>query len=307
MKSGYIEQRLKFLHDDTYLQKRDSLLMALHSTLHIIITWGVIFLILYINNTFINIYLNLFSIFIIGAVQHRFFTIYHEAFHYNLFRNKRLNDNAAMFFASFPSFSTYKNAKLRHLNHHFRTATKEDPERVSHISNINDFISIIFPHFQTLKKILINFGFRLNINVIEGRKESNLHTNNLRMEIFLFIVFNIFFLMFLIFAFRNSFYIYYIGIFFTMPIFSSIRSWVEHYNSDQDELPAHRVIIYCNFIERFLFAPMSFNYHLIHHANMNIPHFKLKYASIQYKDLLDNIEIRRTSYIKTFIKHFILK
>ena len=139
MKSGYIEQRLKFLHDDTYLQKRDSLFMALHSTLHIIITWGFIFLILYINNTFINIYLNLFSIFIIGAVQHRFFTIYHEAFHYNLFRNKRLNDNAAMFFASFPSFSTYKNAKLRHLNHHFRTATKEDPERVSHISNINDF------------------------------------------------------------------------------------------------------------------------------------------------------------------------
>lgn len=61
-----------------------------------------------------------------------------------------------MFFASFPSFSTYKNAKLRHLNHHFRTATKEDPERVSHISNINDFTSIIFPHFQTLKKILIS-------------------------------------------------------------------------------------------------------------------------------------------------------
>ena len=52
---------------------------------------------------------------------------------------------------------------------------------------------------------------------------------------------------------------------------------------------------------------MSFNFHLIHHSNMNIPHFKLKYASAKYKDLLENLEIKRTSYIKTFIIHFILK
>ena len=100
MKTQYVEQRLSFLHGDSYLQKRESLPMALHSILHIVITWLFIVLILYINNKIINTYLTCFSIFIIGAVQHRFFTIYHEAFHYNLFRNKRLNDYAAMFFAS---------------------------------------------------------------------------------------------------------------------------------------------------------------------------------------------------------------
>ena len=307
MKTQYVEQRLSFLHGDSYLQKRESLPMALHSILHIVITWLFIVLILYINNKIINTYLTCFSIFIIGAVQHRFFTIYHEAFHYNLFRNKRLNDYAAMFFASFPSFSTYKNAKLRHLNHHFKTATEVDPERVSHISSFKDFIRIVFPHFETLKKILINFGFKLNIKAIAGRAEGNLNSKNLKYELLLFLIFNFILFIFLIFIFNNSFYIYYAGIFITMPIFSSIRSWVEHYNLDQDKLPAHRVIIYCNLIERFFFAPMSFNFHLIHHANMNIPHFKLKYASIKHKGLLKNIEIKRTSYIKTFIMHFILK
>ena len=212
-----------------------------------------------------------------------------------------------MFFASFPSFSTYKSAKHRHLNHHFKTATDEDPERVSHISNFSDFTSIVFPHFETLKKILIEFGFSLKIKVIEGRAEVNPNSRNFKFELLLFFMFNFILFIFLTFMFNNSFYIYYAGIFITMPIFSSIRSWVEHYNSDQSELPAHRIIIYCNFIERFFFAPMSFNFHLIHHANMNIPHFKLKYASIKYKGLLENIEIKRTSYIKTFIKHFILK
>ena len=120
------------------------------------------------------------------TVQHRFFTIYHEAFHYNLFRNKRLNDYAAMFFASFPSFSTYKDAKLRHLNHHFKTATKEDPERVSHISKFNDFIRIVFPHFETLKKILRSSGFKLNIKSIAGRAEGNLNSKNLKYELLLF-------------------------------------------------------------------------------------------------------------------------
>jgi fatty acid desaturase len=73
-----------------------------------------------------NVPLTLLAIVLIGAGQHRLTTLAHEASHYMLFRNRRLNELAADFLCMFPVWSTTHHYRLQHLAHH---QYPNDPER----------------------------------------------------------------------------------------------------------------------------------------------------------------------------------
>ena len=304
-KQGFPKQRLNFLYIDKSLVKRDPIKIALISTSNIVLTWFVILTILFIANNYGSLLINLSFILILGGAQHRLFTIYHEAFHNNLFTNQRINDFCGMIFASFPSFSTYKSAKKRHIDHHIKTATTFDPERVSHVRTKTEFFKLIFPQFMLLKKLLFRLGFNFQYKEIKGRGDGSLEMGKKYSEILFFIIFHTCFFVVLNWSFPKSFWLYYISVFSVLPIFSMIRSWVEHFNDDQKNIPPYRVMIYSNFVENFFFAPMSFNLHLIHHANMSIPYFKLKKIAKTYSVELKKVQLERKSYLGTFGKHFI--
>jgi fatty acid desaturase len=68
----------------------------------------------------------LLAIVLVGAGQHRLTTLAHEASHYMLFRNRRLNELAADFLCMFPVWSTTHHYRLQHLAHH---QYPNDPER----------------------------------------------------------------------------------------------------------------------------------------------------------------------------------
>lgn len=75
---------------------------------------------------FWNVPLTLLAILVIGACQHRLTNLAHEASHYMLFRNRKLNEFISDWFCLFPMWSSTHQYRLQHLAHH---QFVNDPER----------------------------------------------------------------------------------------------------------------------------------------------------------------------------------
>jgi len=73
-----------------------------------------------------NVPVTILAITLIGAGQHRLTTLGHEASHYMLFHNRRLNELASDFLCMFPVWSTTHHYRLQHMAHH---QFPNDPER----------------------------------------------------------------------------------------------------------------------------------------------------------------------------------
>jgi fatty acid desaturase len=73
-----------------------------------------------------NVPVTLLAVVLIGSGQHRLTTLSHEASHYMLFRNRRLNELASDWLTMFPMWSTTHHYRLQHLAHH---QFPNDPER----------------------------------------------------------------------------------------------------------------------------------------------------------------------------------
>ncbi|MGE3807051.1 MAG: fatty acid desaturase [Gemmataceae bacterium] len=73
-----------------------------------------------------NVPVVMIAIGLVGAGQHRLITLAHEASHYMLFRNRKLNELASDWFCMFPILSSTHHYRLQHLAHHQYV---NDPER----------------------------------------------------------------------------------------------------------------------------------------------------------------------------------
>ncbi len=73
-----------------------------------------------------NIPVSIVAITLIGAGQHRLTTLAHEASHYMLFRNRKLNELASDWLCMFAVWSTTHHYRLQHMAHH---QFPNDPER----------------------------------------------------------------------------------------------------------------------------------------------------------------------------------
>ena len=72
------------------------------------------------------------AVVLVGALQHRLAGLGHEASHYTLLRNKRLNDLVGDLYCLFPVLSTVHFYRVFHLAHHQYTNDPErDPDLVS--------------------------------------------------------------------------------------------------------------------------------------------------------------------------------
>ena len=281
--------------------------LFIKSSQSILITWALVLSLMAIAQHVNNIFFSFFCCLLMGGAQQRFFTIYHEAFHSNLYANKRLNNSAAKYLACYPSLSTFYSAKRRHLAHHARTATDFDPERVSHIRSVFEFASLAFPWIAFPRLLISKITRRPKSSGMSCSENSNQLTMTFALEeIPPLLAFNLILLVVLANAFPHSWWIYYGSLVTFYGLLSMIRSWVEHFNYDQTASPAYRVNIYPNIVEKYFFSPMSFNMHLLHHSNPSIPSFQLAEITNDYKNEFSSIEIRRNSYISTFYRHFIL-
>jgi fatty acid desaturase len=82
------------------------------------------------------------GIFAVGAIQHRFSALAHDASHYALFRNKLANELASDLLLMFPIFGMTQRFRATHLGHH---QYLNDPERDPDIARLNDPVPHRFP------------------------------------------------------------------------------------------------------------------------------------------------------------------
>lgn len=92
--------------------------------------WMSIVGLIYLSNTYWYPWLYLVTVILIGARQHALLVIGHDASHYVLLKNKKLNDWIADLFLFWPMFATVKGFRFFHSDHHRFLNTEKDKNRL---------------------------------------------------------------------------------------------------------------------------------------------------------------------------------
>ncbi len=96
----------------------------------------------------------LFGITIVGASQHGLGGVLHEATHFMLFRNRKLNDLAADWLAGFPLYTSIHHYRLYHLAHHqFINDPERDPDLIQ-LQMSGHALDFPMTHIEVLGKVL---------------------------------------------------------------------------------------------------------------------------------------------------------
>jgi fatty acid desaturase len=218
---------------------------------------------------------------LLAGLQHRFFTIYHESFHGCLTSNVELGHFLGKYFAAYPTLSRYDGARQRHIDHHSHAASTNDPDRVSHCENWRELVPLMFMiPFAVLRAIAGWAPFEAELqHVLSGRNNAPYpyasgEPARILAEAFVILV-CLGALCWLIGANPLWALLYHATLLLIMSPVAVLRQWVEHYIDDHEDIDPKYLYVRSNHLERFLFAPMNFNFHGVHHYYPWIPHYKL--------------------------------
>jgi fatty acid desaturase len=251
------------------------------------------------------------SFLLFGIFQYYAVVAIHEAIHYGLVPNKKVNDILGSFMALLVTFH-YGEIKNAHLAHHkYLGSSIDDPDYPFYIKDsVNQKISVLGLLLRPLKGLLYK---RTNLN--KGQKY------NARKGIIRILFFQII-LLFLLWQFSIWLAFAWVASLASIPGFlMHVRLVFEHSGLIVDEEPlvdqrlgarTHvrpNTIIGGLFFDvfRIIVSPFSFNYHHEHHLLMTIPYYnlwkfnKLLIQSGYYANKSDNTS---NSYYKTFKKNF---
>jgi fatty acid desaturase len=96
----------------------------------------------------------LFGVIVVGASQHGLGGVLHEATHFMLFSNRKLNDLAADWLAGFPLYTSIHHYRLYHLAHHqFINDPERDPDLVQ-LQMSGHALDFPMTHMEILGKVL---------------------------------------------------------------------------------------------------------------------------------------------------------
>ncbi len=223
------------------------------------------------------------SFFVIGSKQHAFLVIMHDATHYRLLRNRRLNDLVCNLFCAFPTGLVTASYRLGHLPHHTFTNTPYDPQWVS-LTQSGEFN---FPKpRRELWKLLCKDASGLNLRtwwpglrILTGwpyifqDKDKFLDPSD-RAQ------FTIFWATVLLVNAVFGTWLYLIFL-WLLPTFTlnlaliRLRITAEHDYSKQGNELEHTLHVDGNWLERFALAPLNANFHIAHHLFPSVPLYNL--------------------------------
>lgn len=256
-------------------------------------TWMWIALAFALAGFFPNPFTIIIALFILGGKQLACSIIMHDASHFAMFKNKKVNDFIGKWFGSYPVFNDVLKYRPYHFKHHVTTGTSEDPDisltwgypthPISMARKITrDLIGATGIKTQ-FALLAMHFGlFKYSASrIVEREEQSNsswqqllkLGVKNLSGPILSnLILFSILYL-----CGAAWLYLLWIGALFTTFHFSArIRSIAEHSMVENPEDPLRNTrTTYANWLERLLFAPHYVNYHLEHHMMMSVPSYNL--------------------------------
>ena len=252
----------------------------------------------------------LISGFLIGYVLHYILAFFHEAAHYNLARNKDLNDKLANIFIGLLFGQEIKSYRSIHFPHHRYLGTPEDTERNYFQPLTLQFILESITGIKLFKLLLFRAENPHSKNEHPKMKSKAIVSSQMLLGLFFNggVVLGSAILGF--WALTGA---WFIGMIIFMPLLASIQQVLEH----RDEF-ASRDIDYRNQphgqINRLFgdgliastFGSAGFNRHLLHHWEPQISYTRFKELE---EFLMDTqaaaiIEKHRTTYFKTFVRLF---
>lgn len=263
-------------------------------------------LLIFLNDqfyTFYGIIIPISSI-LIGYIAAYLSLFIHEAGHYNIHPDKKINDRLASIFLCLPFGLSIKSYRKIHWQHHLYLGTPKDTE----ISYFNALTRLFI--LETLTGIHL-------IRTIRKKGGNELLTKEQVIESRLMLVAGIFFhLIIIFFAFITSNWSFAIawilgfGIFF--PFFATIRQLLEHRDelalstTDFNKQPHGKVSrLFIHSIISSSFGSAGFTRHMIHHWDPTISYTRLKDIEtflLNCEKTAPIITTSRTTYTSTFKK-----
>jgi fatty acid desaturase len=232
------------------------------------------------------------ALWILGGKQLACAIILHDASHYSLFKNQRVNTIIGNIFGGWPIFHNVEQYRPYHLLHHKTTGTDEDPDinltkgypagkqsmirkflrDLTGITGIKAMVGLLAMHVGLLE---YNLGNRIVKKPFPGiSKMILLGIKNLSGPIIInAILFSICWLagkplLYLLWPAANI---------FTYPFCIRVRSIAEHsVVEDRLDPQVNSRTIRANWFEQLLFAPLHVNYHAEHHLHMSVPSYRFK-------------------------------
>lgn len=232
---------------------------------------------------------------LIGTRFHALGVLMHEATHYRILKNKKINDIIGEVLLAWPLLTTMYSYRKNHFAHHRHVNTDKDPDWLRRVDDHDhDFPKSRSDFFITCARYL--FGF----NIIEEiRKAAVMNKNNpaptnirfSRIALYALLVGSS-----IIFGFWHCLILYWGLPFFTaFFLIMYIRGVAEHYGSmEYENALNHTRHTEANWLEKILFAPNNVHYHLDHHLYPAVPFYNLPKL---HKLLMQNEEYKEKAHI----------
>jgi fatty acid desaturase len=267
------------------------------------------------NSFYFKIIFFILNSFCVGLAIHNIQQALHVGLHYELHKNKKINDCITYFLGLLTGVDV-KQARIIHMKHHIRHAEEDDPENsylypmtllkiikffsgisiAEYCFKIDQKTSIQNENFENknkkiLKKILVFFTFSRFLSI----------TLHLLIFLYLYKKSNLLFALSWVYGFLTFF-----------PFFASLLNILEHgeeklkRKSDQKTNRAINRLFDTNFFSKYIFAPFGAHKHAIHHWDPTVHHTIMdSVENFLLKTQVGNcIKNRKTTLFKTLKEIF---
>jgi fatty acid desaturase len=219
----------------------------------------------------------------IASRQHAILILMHEAAHYRLSKNRKLNDIASDIFCAFPLFISTELYRRRHLQHHQHTNTNKDPDWNAMMSHDDwhwpkDQIAAIWIFLKDVTGLALHKSF-YSLLLWSPLKKFFIKRplNFSSAEIFRFFAFYLM-LLATLYAFNlwlGFFILWMVPSFSVLSFFVRYRTLAEHIMVESEHELNKTRHVDPTFFERIILAPLNVNYHLTHHLFPSVPFYNL--------------------------------
>lgn len=250
---------------------------------------------------------------LVGARAQSLYILQHEAMHWLLYKNKRLNDVIGIFISALIGTQLTSGREL-HFKHHMRVGEADDPNLAFHKTEGRRPFWPIARYFgsQLIGYRLIDIILRLHKQMFShaNQKQAKSDKGSRSKRIDLFALISIQLSLLLVISIFSKPWVYFI--LYLLPIatlcsfFESIRSFSEHTLPGivpQNYPEKYRLFFMDSHpFELFFISQFGFHYHHIHHLYPNVSTFYLEDLHqwlIKNDNRYSDKYIKRDSYIKT--------
>jgi fatty acid desaturase len=268
------------------------------SWLSLLVDWGIVFGAMAMVAAWPNPLTILLALFLIGARQLGLAVLMHEASHYSLFSNKRVNDWVASWLCAYPVWSDLYAYRRYHMGHHARTWTRDDPD-------LNLATPFPVTRASLWRKIWrdlsgqtgwkrVKFTLQRDLGLRQGKMKRT--GNDARAFRGMLISNAVLFGVLLAVGHPELYLLWVVAFLTTNMLVTRIRAIAEHsmVTDPSDPFQNTRTTL-ASPLERLFLAPNGVNYHLEHHLLMTVPHYKLSemHAKLRERGLLDGANVVR--------------